>query len=127
MKFLTIDDAKVIRIILENVIKNYVKGCEVLHAENGAIGLQILHDNPDVKIVFVDWNMPVLDGFEFVKKIRQNPIYNDVKIIMATTESQKDKVSEAAKAGINGYIVKPFNQEIIDKVLAKYLVGVKKV
>jgi len=120
MKFLTVDDAKVLRTILKTIVENYNPDAVVLEATNGEEGLKILSTNPDVQMVFVDWNMPVLNGYELVKRIRANEIYKNLKIIMATTESGRDKVTEAAKIGINGYIIKPFSQEIVEKVIKKY-------
>ena len=120
MKFLTVDDAKVIRMMLENVVKRYIKHATMLQAEHGADGMKVLEEHPDVKMIFIDWNMPIMNGYEFVKAVRANDAYKEIKLIMVTTEGEREKVAEAAKAGINGYVVKPFNQEILEKVIKKY-------
>jgi two-component system, chemotaxis family, chemotaxis protein CheY len=120
MKFLTVDDAKVIRMMMGNVVSRFMKHAEFLQAENGAVALKVLEENPDVKMIFVDWNMPIMNGFEFIKSVRANPDYNDIKLIMVTTEGEKSKVAEAAKVGINGYVVKPFEAETLEKVLRRY-------
>jgi len=120
VKFMTVDDAKVIRMMLGGVVGKYIKDYTMVHAENGAEGLKILADNPDIKMIFVDWNMPILNGYEFVKAVRENPAYKDIKLIMVTTEGEKEKVASAAKVGINGYIVKPFEASTVEKVLRRY-------
>jgi two-component system, chemotaxis family, chemotaxis protein CheY len=120
MKFMTVDDAKVIRMMMGNLVGRFMKGSEFVQAENGAVALKVLEENPDVKMIFVDWNMPIMNGFEFIKSVRANPDYNDIKLIMVTTEGEKSKVAEAAKVGINGYVVKPFEAETLEKVLRRY-------
>jgi two-component system, chemotaxis family, chemotaxis protein CheY len=120
MKFMTVDDAKVIRMMMGNLVSRFMKGSEFVQAENGAVALKVLEENPDVKMIFVDWNMPIMNGFEFIKCVRANPAYNDIKLIMVTTEGEKSKVAEAAKVGINGYVVKPFEAETLEKVLRRY-------
>jgi two-component system chemotaxis response regulator CheY len=65
----------------------------------------------------LDWNMPVMDGITFLRKVRENPAYKSVKIIMCTSESEKSKVVEALKAGANNYIVKPFKPEALKEKL----------
>lgn len=121
MKFLTVDDAKVIRSMLSNIVKRHVKQADVFEAEHGRNGLKILEQNKDMDMIFVDWNMPIMNGLDFVKHVRADSSYNGVKIIMVTTESDRSKVTTAAKEGINGYIVKPFTQEILEKVINKYI------
>ena len=120
MKFLTVDDAKVIRMMLENVVKRFIKDATMFQAEHGADALKVLDEHPDIKMIFIDWNMPIMNGYEFVKAVRANDKYNNIKLIMVTTEGEREKVAEAAKVGINGYVVKPFNQEVLEKVIKKY-------
>ena len=61
--------------------------------------------------------MPVMDGYTFLKKVRSDPTYKEVKIVMCTSESEKSKVVEALKAGANNYIVKPFTPEALKEKL----------
>jgi two-component system chemotaxis response regulator CheY len=67
--------------------------------------------------MFVDWNMPNMDGEEFVSRVREETKYDKIKIIMSTTENTKEKVSGILKKGINGYLVKPFDPSKIATVI----------
>ncbi|MGJ9178413.1 response regulator, partial [Campylobacter jejuni] len=68
----------------------------------------LLTKNEDVKVLITDWNMPEMNGLELVKKVRAEKKYEDMPIIMVTTEGGKAEVITALKAGVNNYIVKPF-------------------
>lgn len=76
-------------------------------AEDGIEALELLENN-EINIVFLDWNMPRLDGLEFVYNIRKDNKLKDLIIIMITHENKQDKIMEAIKAGVDAYIVKPF-------------------
>lgn len=88
-------------------------GYEVLEAGHGLEGLSQLeaHGAPD--IVLVDWNMPEMNGLEFIKAARAIPAYADVPIMMVTTETEMEKMAQAFVAGVNEYVMKPFDKEII--------------
>ena len=81
---------------------------DVLEAADGREALEKMEAEGGVDQVLLDWNMPVMDGMAFLKKIRENQKHHNVKIIMCTSESEKGRVLEALKAGANSYIVKPF-------------------
>ena len=70
-----------------------------------------------IDMILLDWNMPVMDGFTFLKKVRADDAYKQVKVIMCTSESEKSRVVEALKAGANNYIVKPFSPEALKEKL----------
>ncbi len=129
-KILVVDDAGVMRKIIKNVLTNKdpQKGlglnCEILEGADGVEGWEQFkaHEN-EINIVFTDWNMPRMDGLEFVKKIRA--VNKKVPIIMVTTEGEKMKVLTALKAGVNNYIVKPFTPDVLKQKLEKigFVVG----
>lgn len=107
MKILLVDDSRTIRNIQKNVLKQLGHG-DVTEAEDGVLALaQFQKQVPD--LMLVDWNMPNMDGITLVRKIRE--INKTVPIIMCTTESEKSRVLEAIKAGVNNYVVKPFTVE----------------
>ncbi len=112
MKIITVDDSSTMRRIIKNTLKRIGYGDEILEAENGKEALEILENN-DVDLIITDWNMPVMDGLTFVKKIRSNKKYDDVPIIMVTTEAAKEDIITALKAGVNNYIVKPFTPQVL--------------
>ena len=70
-----------------------------------------------VELVILDWNMPVMDGMTFLKKVRSDAQYANVRIVMCTSESEKRRVVEAVKEGATNYIVKPFSPEILKEKL----------
>ncbi len=71
----------------------------------------------DFDLVLTDWNMPEMNGEQFVKKLRSDEKYKSLPILMITTRGMKDDVITAVKLGINGYIVKPFTPDILkDKI-----------
>ncbi len=112
MRIITVDDSSTMRRIIKNTLKRIGYGDEVLEAENGKEALEVL-ENKEVDLIITDWNMPVMDGLTFVKKIRSDKKYDDVPIIMVTTEAAKEDIITALKAGVNNYIVKPFTPQVL--------------
>ncbi|NPA55721.1 MAG: response regulator [Epsilonproteobacteria bacterium] len=125
MKFLTVDDSTTMRLIIKNAILNNFKDVEVYEAKDGQEALDVLAQHPDINVVFMDWNMPVMDGREATIKIRENPAYKHVKVIMATTEGGKDKVKEMISYGVKGYLVKPLKPTSVVPVVQKMIDLVK--
>ena len=125
IKFLTVDDSSTMRIIIKNAILNNFENVEVYEAKDGKKALEVLEKNPDINIVFMDWNMPVMNGRDAVIKIRENEKFNHVKIIMATTEGGSDKVKEMINYGVKGYLVKPLKPSSVVPVAEKMIELVK--
>jgi len=125
IKCLTVDDSMTMRLIIKNAIKNHFDDIEVFEAKNGKEALEVLEEYPDMNIAFMDWNMPVMNGKEAVIKIRENPKYDKLKIIMATTEGGKDKVREMIKYGVKGYLVKPLKPTSVIPVVEKMIELIK--
>ena len=113
---LVVDDSRIMRNIVKNTFLDLKIPCQFLEAENGQKALEILVANK-VNIVFLDWNMPEMDGIEFLRIVRVMPEYKDIPIIMVTSESAKYSIVEAAQSGITDYIVKPVSQKVfMDKI-----------
>ncbi|OVE72643.1 hypothetical protein BVX93_02115 [bacterium B13(2017)] len=109
MKILVVDDSFTMRrIIKKHLYKIGFK--DIIEASDGE---DALNKFSGVDLVLTDWNMPNINGISFVKKIRSNSDYNNIKIIMVTTESSKAEVAEAIKYGVNNYVIKPFTHEIL--------------
>jgi two-component system chemotaxis response regulator CheY len=118
LKILTVDDSVTIRRVFKNTLPRvFVDKVEILEAEDGAKALKVLEENEDIRMIFLDVNMPTMKGDECLEKIRANEQYNDIKVIMATTEAEKKTVMKIMKTGANGYLVKPFNYERVVKAL----------
>ena len=103
-RILVVDDDVTIRSLLKDILE--MNGHTVDQAENGKDALDMVRRNA-YDIVFMDRNMPVLDGVETVKIIRNTPNFKDLKIIMCTSASVVKEVDEAYAAGANDFIVKP--------------------
>ena len=121
MTALVVDDSRAMRSIIRRMVEEV--GGEVLQAGDGQEALSKLSEAGAVSVAIVDWNMPVMNGLEFVRAMRQNPAYKDVRVLMSTTETERERVREALAAGADDYIMKPFSKEAMrDKLAALGLV-----
>jgi len=118
INILIVDDSKTIQKILEKNINKYFKEdhCTVYKALNGKECMGIL-SRENIDLILLDWNMPEMNGDQVVTEIRGNSSFNNIKIIMITTEGAKKNVLSIMKKGANGYIVKPFNPESLQSGL----------
>ena len=111
MRALVIDDSRAMRAIIRQTLTEV--GVEVVEAGDGREGLEQLRQTPDVELVLVDWNMPVMNGLEFVRAVRARREYDPVRILMVTTETEQEQVVRALEAGANEYLMKPFTKEVL--------------
>ncbi len=122
LKFLIVDDSPTMRRIVNNTLKR-LGYRDIEEADNGSSGMDKLRSIPGINFIVTDWNMPVMDGLQFVQTIRSSQEFAKLPILMVTTRSVKDDIIEAMKAGVNNYIVKPFTPETmkskIDAILNK--------
>lgn len=124
MKALVIDDSRVMRRTVGNILTEV--GFEILEAENGQVALDTLEANDDVTLCCIDWNMPVMTGFEFIVAARKRAEWRNVTLMMITTEGEQDQIVRALAAGAHEYVIKPFTPEVIvDKLQFLGLVDVK--
>ena len=109
-KVLSVDDSGVMRRIIGRTVD--VLGYGFLEAANGKEGLEVVAKNfRDIALIILDVNMPEMDGFEFLARIKANEDYKSIPVMMLTTESERGKVIQAIKAGAVNYICKPFTAE----------------
>ena len=111
MQALVIDDSRAVRLIIGNILRE--QGFDVYQAGDGQQGLEQLQENPEIGLILVDWNMPVMDGLEFIKAVRQSRVWDSVRIVMVTTETESEQVQRAITAGANEYVMKPFTPEVL--------------
>jgi two-component system chemotaxis response regulator CheY len=119
IKILIVDDSITMRRVITTAIQNHFPTVTTLDAGNGKEALKALVQHPDTDIMFLDWNMPIMNGEETVKAIRRAELYPDLQIVMATTEGGREKVKVMMRMGVAGYLVKPFRKEAIVKVVEK--------
>jgi two-component system, chemotaxis family, chemotaxis protein CheY len=106
---MVVDDSRAMRMILSRNVTEL--GYEVCAACDGVEALTLLRE--EMSIVLVDWNMPRMNGLEFLEKLRADPRYASVKVMMVTTETEVDQMVQAIAAGANEYVMKPFTKEIL--------------
>lgn len=111
MQALIVDDSRAMRRILRKIIEPLA--LQISEAENGVEGLQRLSEHPETKLVFVDWNMPVMNGIDFVRALRSNPLNIQTKVFMVTSENTLAAIILALKAGVDEFIMKPFTSDIL--------------
>ena len=119
MKLLVVDDSPTMRRIVMNSLKRigYKDMCE---GENGVEGLEQLKQG-GVDFIITDWNMPEMNGLDFVKEVRKSAEWSGLPILMVTTRSVQGDVIEAMKAGVNSYIVKPFTPPVLKEKIESIL------
>ena len=111
MLALIVDDSRAMRFILGQALRGL--GFQILEARDGSEGLTRLQEAEGVDVALVDWNMPVMNGIEFVRSVRLLPRFDAMPLMMVTTESDIDKVTMALEGGANEYVMKPFTPDII--------------
>jgi two-component system chemotaxis response regulator CheY len=115
-KALIVDDSKTIRMVLRKILREL--GYEVCEAVDGKDALKVIEaEKAAVTLVLTDWNMPVMNGLDLVKNLRQNPELTSLKVIMVTTETEVDHIVSALEAGANEYVMKPFTKDILREKL----------
>jgi two-component system chemotaxis response regulator CheY len=119
IKILAVDDSPTMRRIIVNTLKRAGFG-NVVEAENGVDALGKLRSE-GADFVITDWNMPEMDGLTFVTQMRADNALKGKPVLMVTTRSVKDDIVVALKAGVNGYIVKPFSPETLSEKINQVL------
>ena len=115
MHILIVDDSRAMRSILSHILRQL--GIEVSEAANGCEALDRLEQLDQVQLVMVDWNMPQMNGLEFVRQVRANSRYDDLRLMMVTTETEASQLVTALEAGANEYVMKPFTKDVIQEKL----------
>ena len=111
MRALVIDDSRATRTILRQILKEI--GFEVSEAGHGREALERLKESGAPDLALVDWNMPEMNGFEFVRAVRADHAYDSMRLMMVTTETEMEQVAKALEAGANEYVMKPFTKDVI--------------
>jgi two-component system chemotaxis response regulator CheY len=117
MSILVVDDFSTMRRIISNVLRQL--GYEnIIEAEDGTKALAVLETQP-VDFVITDWNMPQMSGLDLLKAIRANKDKKHIPVLMVTAEAMQENIIAAAQAGVNNYIVKPFDAKTLSEKINK--------
>lgn len=117
MRAIVIDDSRAMRLILRRILGQI--GFDVVEAEDGQAALDLLaemEEKPDLALI--DWNMPNMNGLEFVTAARNSPELREMTLVMVTTESEQSQIVRALAAGAHEYVIKPFTAGAMVEKLA---------
>jgi two-component system chemotaxis response regulator CheY len=113
---LVVEDSRAMRLILRRMLHQC--GFRVSEAANGREAIDRLLAGERAELIVVDWNMPELDGYEFIKMVRAQRAFDGIRLVMVTTETELHQVARALEAGADEYVMKPFTREVIQDKLA---------
>jgi two-component system chemotaxis response regulator CheY len=121
MRILIVDDFSTMRRIIKNLLKD-LGMTNTVEADDGLTAWPIL-EKGEIDFLVTDWNMPGMQGIDLLKKVRADEKLGTMPVLMVTAETKREQIIEAAQAGVNGYIVKPFTaatlKEKIDKIFER--------
>lgn len=116
-KILIVDDMQTMRRLLKSAL-NDLGYTNVVDADGGAAALSLL-EGGDFELLITDWNMPGMEGIDLLKAVRADDKLKSLPVLMVTAEAKKEQILEAAEAGVNGYVVKPFQPAQLKEKLAR--------
>ena len=115
MKALIVDDSRAMRTLLRSMCKNLAY--DTIEAPDGAEGLEQARQHAPLDLALVDWDMPVMNGFELLKQMRSDDCFNETKIMMVTAHNNMDDVVSAMECGADDFLMKPLTEEMfVDKM-----------
>ncbi len=119
MRILVVDDLQTMRRIVMNLMRQ-LGFTKMIEAADGELAWEVL-ENDNIDLIVSDWNMPNMTGMELLKKVRASEEYKNIPFIMVTAEGKKETVIAAVQAGVNNYIVKPFNAATLKEKLKRVI------
>ncbi len=117
MKILIVDDFSTMRRILKNLLRD-LGFSNTQEADDGLTAWPMLQTG-NFDFLVSDWNMPGMTGLDLLKKVRADPNLSSLPILLVTAESKREQIIEAAQAGVNGYVVKPFTAGTLEEKINK--------
>lgn len=117
MKILIVDDFSTMRRIIKNLLRDLGFN-NTIEADDGLTALPILKAG-GVDFLITDWNMPGMQGIDLLKTVRADAKLSAMPVLMVTAETKREQIIEAAQAGVNGYIVKPFTAATLKEKIEK--------
>lgn len=124
-RVLVVDDMSTMRRIVTSLLVEIGFKKELIsEADDGSSAIAFLEKNT-VDFVVTDWNMPQVTGIELLRHIRKTDVTAKLPVLMVTAEAKREQIIEAASAGVNNYVVKPFNKKTLDEKILKIFAGLK--
>ena len=117
MKILVVDDFSTMRRIIKNLLRD-LGFSNTTEADDGTTALPMLQKG-SFDFLVTDWNMPGMQGIDLLRAIREDPNISTLPVLMVTAESKREQIIEAAQAGVNGYVVKPFTAQTLSEKIDK--------
>lgn len=117
MKILIVDDFSTMRRIIKNLLRD-LGFTNTQEADDGSSALPLLKGS-DFDFLITDWNMPGMTGIELLKAVRADDKLKTLPVLMVTAEAKREQIIEAAQAGVNGYVVKPFTAQALKEKIEK--------
>lgn len=111
MEAMVVDDSRAMRSMIAGILREL--GFDVLQACDGCDDLSKLQESRCPNLALVDWNMPNMDGLQFVREVRENSAWDSLTLMMVTAETESAQVVNAIEAGANEYLMKPFTREAL--------------
>lgn len=119
-KLLIVEDSELLHRMYDLILMPYRKtGTEVLHSFNGREALAKLSEHPDINLVILDINMPIMSGLEFLEYCKRERVFQDVPVIIVSTEGKEEDTLRGLRAGARGYVTKPFQPNDLYRIIAK--------
>ncbi len=117
---LVVDDSRLHHQMYQMIFRRpELAGCTLLHAFDGREGYTLLRAHPELRLVFLDLNMPVMTGLEFLHRRREEDLHPHVPVVLVTTESTAEDEARGIEAGAWGYLCKPFQPEQLLALVAR--------
>lgn len=117
MKILIVDDFSTMRRIIKNLLRD-LGFTNTQEADDGSTALPMLKGS-DFDFLVTDWNMPGMTGIDLLKAVRADDDLKSLPVLMVTAEAKREQIIEAAQAGVNGYVVKPFTAQALKEKIEK--------
>ncbi|KAA8694757.1 Chemotaxis protein CheY [Pseudomonas syringae pv. helianthi] len=117
MKILIVDDFSTMRRIIKNLLRD-LGFTNTSEADDGLTALPMLQSGA-FDFLVTDWNMPGMSGIDLLREVRKDDRLKSLPVLMVTAEAKREQIIEAAQAGVNGYVVKPFTAQALKEKIEK--------
>jgi two-component system, chemotaxis family, chemotaxis protein CheY len=121
-KILVIEDSELLHRMYDLILLRYkIEGAKIFHAYNGQKALEMLAGSPDMDIILLDINMPVMSGLEFLRHLKRENIFQAISVIIISTEGEEDDTIRGLEAGARAYLTKPFQPNDLHALIARVM------